>query len=896
MLFACILLRVTFSLPERAEKRGDLKLRKLKPSAVPSTFPNLPSYLSKKSSGERSKTTTSESRRKLQLQQHEDDVHQYFEEEQVTSLSDITEKFSLRYALPQGVILQMIESSLVIYKPHLSTQGRLEVQFNVTISENLEFEVFCSGIKLDPSLVAHICKQKITSFGELFNIITFAKNYDVEHDSIAKLKSSVDDLESCIPSLPLEKQHHFEFLVEQLQLATLKDKRQRRYSVSLLSMAVLWENCSPALYSQLLSDGVLCLPSRKRIHDLTQAFNVDKGLSKSTRAYLKARSEKLLDREKIVMLQEDEIYSAKRVEYAEGKVTGLDTIGKNGTQDLKQPTKTMLCIMVKSIAGNYFDVVALYPVGNLDSSILKRTFDKVIPEIVSLGFKVVANGLDAYSANRKFYIQELCHGKLQESVEHESQPNVPIHLLFDAVHVFKNIYCNFLNRKQFVCPPFESQTAEIKADVMHIVDLYKTELGKPGKKAYKLTDKVLNPHPIERTKVALADSFFHESTIAALEWYAKFGNHPEWAETASFLKIIRKWWNIVNVRTAFNGQMKRDETKEPIRSLEAWQLHFLKNFADWLTLWQSTKKMGLTSETFLAARQTSRALQNLAIYLLQNGIDYVLLGLAQSDSIENRFGWYRNLNGSNYYVSVRQILSAEKAIRVKSLLHLSKYSLEEAKNIFKESEKERKEAISEQAEQLLELTRNHSSLDLQFSEENSSTAFYLAGYCVHSLLKRIKCKSCSDLLMTSSEEPDPPDSEKSSSFLDQINRGGLITPSQWAVMSLAHSWAYYDFVVNNEKSKTFLFTIVTNQADVFVQSLARKLLEDSQTKTLIQMTCHDGHSFQSHFNDITRKMFNISCKNLVTEINSEIHSGRKRSSTGPSQSSSSRKLKKLQQQ
>ena len=173
-----------------------------------------------------------------------------------------------------------------------------------------------------------------------------------------------------------------------------------------------------------------------------------------------------------------------------------------------------------------------------------------------------------------------------------------------------------------------------------------------------------------KTKVALADAFFHESTIAALEWYAMFGNHPEWAKTACFLKLIQKWWNIVNVRTLYNGQMKMDPSKEPIKSSNAWQLDFLCKFSEWLERWQAKKTLGLTSETFLAAKQTSKALKILTVYLLKTGVQYVLLGLAQSDSIENRFGWYRNLNGSNYYISVRQILGAEKAIRIKSIVEV----------------------------------------------------------------------------------------------------------------------------------------------------------------------------------------------------------------------------------
>ena len=177
MIYLAFLREVQFLyfLSERAEKRGELKLRKLKPSAIPSTFPNLPSYLSKKFTGERSSTTSVESRHLHQQQQHEEDVQLYFDEEKVTNLNDIFEKFSSRYPLPEGVILQKVQNSLVIFALDLLSHGMLEVKFNISIFENLKFEIFCRGVKLDAVLVAHIAKQKITSFGELFNIISFAK-------------------------------------------------------------------------------------------------------------------------------------------------------------------------------------------------------------------------------------------------------------------------------------------------------------------------------------------------------------------------------------------------------------------------------------------------------------------------------------------------------------------------------------------------------------------------------------------------------------------------------------------------------------------------------------------------------------------------------------------------
>ena len=66
-----------------------------------------------------------------------------------------------------------------------------------------------------------------------------------------------------------------------------------------------------------------------------------------------------------------------------------------------------------------------------------------------------------------------------------------------------------------MCPPFLDEEGE-NPDI---------------KMARKLKEVVLHPVAIEKTNVRLADSLFHESTIAALDYYASHG-HPEFDQPA----------------------------------------------------------------------------------------------------------------------------------------------------------------------------------------------------------------------------------------------------------------------------------------------------------------------------------------------------------------------------
>ena len=56
-------------------------------------------------------------------------------------------------------------------------------------------------------------------------------------------------------------------------------------------------------------------------------------------------------------------------------------------------------------------------------------------------------------------------------------------------------------------------------------------------------------------------------------------------------------------------------------------------------------------------------------YLQENhGFVYILPRKFMSDPIEARFGWFRQMNGGNFFMPVKQLLLAEKKIRMPSLL------------------------------------------------------------------------------------------------------------------------------------------------------------------------------------------------------------------------------------
>ena len=293
--------------------------------------------------------------------------------------------------------------------------------------------------------------------------------------------------------------------------------------------------------------------------------------------------------------------------------------------------------MLKSVAGRYHDIVTLTPLTCINSGIVLKVYMTLLKTVVKIGFDVTVTLVDGHSSNCKFYKDELCSGMLNCYIDNPLKSQNRIFLLFDPVHIFKNFYNNFINKKFFVCPLFENEV--LKPNMEHVIDIYKTELGKSVKIAHRLSDKVLHPASIERTNVSLADAMFHESTIAALKFYAVKNSRPEYNETANFLQLIRRWWNLLNVKSTLTGQAKLDTNREPLYSTNLYHLDFLKSFASWLEDWDNSNKQGLSKQTFLCAKQTSSAMQGLIPYLLtEKDLDYVLTAHLQSDTIEGRFG------------------------------------------------------------------------------------------------------------------------------------------------------------------------------------------------------------------------------------------------------------------
>ncbi|KAH7959066.1 hypothetical protein HPB49_008015 [Dermacentor silvarum] len=329
------------------------------------------------------------------------------------------------------------------------------------------------------------------------------------------------------------------------------------------------------------------------------------------------------------------------------------------------------------------------------------------------------------------------------------------------MHILKCIRNNWINQKNdqicFYFPEIQGDTPESErmqtASFATIRDLHSKECDQLLKYGYGLSRKALYPSSLERQDVKLALQIFNDYLPEALRALGAKHNLFSFEAMATFVEIILKWWKIVNVKTPWKGERLRDHFQQPVLSIDNDpKIDFLHMFLKWL---DERKNKGfdngtLTKETHAALEHTTYALVELARYSFEElGMSYVLFGKIQTDCLEDRFGKYRQLAVSpdQHWECVRK--------QVEALLPSS--------NV----------VVTSQA-----LTK---MLDVV------PVLVYVAGYAVYGTLKKLKCEQCRDSL-TVDKKITVSATNEHYGLVKQLDRGGLVYPSMFALNAVAHSY------------------------------------------------------------------------------------------------------------
>ena len=584
------------------------------------------------------------------------------------------------------------------------------------------------------------------------------------------------------------------FAAEQLRLA-ITQANGRRYSSGLLSTAVVWDRISPKLYQMIQGSAFLCMPQPRTLRRLTSALQVSAGLDCATKTYLGMRIAKLEPRERPINISMDEVYTAQGVELAGGKYYGETADGST--------TKTLFCIHMNSVSGKYEDMVSMQPVAHVRRDDIADAFNRALQSLTELGFVVVSVTTDNHRVNQSWHNSLGPDGRHPEYIvnPYSAQEDQRIYTMYDSVHAFKNVYYGLMRSKTMTLPPFPGleDPRPLKVDFGHLIRLHSMECGDPAKLAYKLTDRVLHPSVLERVNVSLAAAATDQSTSAALRHFAENKSGcAEFADTAAFLELVRRWFDSCNVKSSLMWIRMNDRNRVPLQldcEDSERTTSFIRDFGAYML---SLADKGIPKDTCMAVFHTCRGLTGLAEYLLTRHasyVNYVLLGKIQSDGIENHFGHLRKLSGGNYWLSVRQFFENEVVIRIKGLVWWSGVSVGQIATAMAPIQQEHRQKDPDVAGELAASVTG-SADPAELHDSAKAALGHIAGYLAHSATKWSKCSPCASLLVDRHADLVTVTMEQSftsmfTSFSALVDRGKLLVPSTTAItmtLQLCHIW------------------------------------------------------------------------------------------------------------
>lgn len=104
------------------------------------------------------------------------------------------------------------------------------------------------------------------------------------------------------------------------------------------------------------------------------------------------------------------------------------------------------------------------------------------------------------------------------------------------------------------------------------------------------------PSKIDKLSVNLALKIFDVNNDIALKSVGGEINLMDYKYTIQFIKIIRKYWNIMNISHLNKGHYKNCNSSNPFTSLSDERFLFLEKNFRWINSWKKLGKIILSGE------------------------------------------------------------------------------------------------------------------------------------------------------------------------------------------------------------------------------------------------------------------------------------------------------------
>lgn len=183
----------------KKSKEDTLKLKRLKPNAAPSLFPNLPKYLSQDITQSTRRDNHPSSSRRQDLQQERADTmeHDLFEDEKISTLNDLATKLQ-KEKKPSAWTIFNRPSSILLLRMDLSEDvDQARLLSSIVIGDDLNVKVFHREKVVKKEMYQHIVhRESIESVCEVLNLMAYLNAFTEEGIVVRdQLKEAIECLE-----------------------------------------------------------------------------------------------------------------------------------------------------------------------------------------------------------------------------------------------------------------------------------------------------------------------------------------------------------------------------------------------------------------------------------------------------------------------------------------------------------------------------------------------------------------------------------------------------------------------------------------------------------------------------------------------------------------------------
>lgn len=428
--------------------------------------------------------------------------------------------------------------------------------------------------------------------------------------------------------------------------------------------------------------------------------------------------------------------------------------------------------MIRGVSENWKQVIAWHATTKKSSDdVLHSLVLEIVSEVERIGFNIRGITCDMGPKNTGLWKKLGFKVNRKENyhyIDHPQRPGELLYVFADVPHLLKNLRTALMNQ-DFVLSEelnkkynFPSRIISFKY-IEQLISIQ--ERNSSLRLASKLDSKLLKLSNFEKMNVAFAARIFSHRTAAALEFLIEKKYISEDARaTVWFIKLISKWFNLMN---------SRDET-DGIKS------HNLTNVTEYLkTVLHVMQYIAIGDAWKPVQTGMKMSTQNvicLSHDLLSSGYQYVLTSRFNQDALENLFSTVRRHGNIN--PTVLQLKRCLRLITVCQFVDSSKskqnYDRDNAEHYisFFNKKRNRKRKIDEDSDQVVQCVGQGEifacELDPISDSIEQNIVNNLIGCAMSTVFQhKALCRQCIDSLI------DENDFENFMLYTNILNKGAL---------------------------------------------------------------------------------------------------------------------------